>query len=107
MLLLLLLGLVEERFDGIVDDGHIDDGGHRSWSDTCSNVLVVVDGEECIELVSAERSLEVTCCVCAFNTDLADEIDVVIAVVRTGKTAHDTVEDMYVVVRMTVAVGER
>ena len=105
LLLLLLLGLVEERFDSIVDDGHIDDGGHRSWLDR--NVLVVVDGEECIELVSAERSCEVTCCVCAFNTDLADEIDVVIAVVRTGKTAHDTVEDMYVVVRMTVAVGER
>ena len=88
LLLLLLLGLVEERFDGSVDDGRVDGGGHRSWSD--SNVLVV-EGEECIELVGAERSLEVTYCVCAFNTDLADEIDVVIAVVRTGKTAHDTV----------------
>ena len=91
LLLLLLLGLVEERFDGIVDDGHVDGGGHRSWSD--SNILVV-EGEECIELVSAERSLEVTCCVCAFGADLTDEVDVVIAVVRAGKTAHDIVENM-------------
>ena len=92
LLLLLLLGLVEERFDGIVDDGHIDDSGHRSWLDR--NVLVVVEGEECIELVSAERSVEVTCCVRALGADLTDEIDVVIAIGRTGKTAHDIVDDM-------------
>ena len=34
-MLLLMLGLVEESFDGIVDDGHIDGGHvderHRRW----------------------------------------------------------------------------
>ena len=86
--MLLLLGLDEERFDGIVDDGHVDDGSCRCrWN---GNVVLVVEGEEHVDVVAVKRLLEVIAWVCAFDADLTDDIDVVIAVVRAWKT-HDGV----------------